>query len=106
MTNQLKIFLHSIRGKVKLQGNNIFKFYFDDKISFIFLITKQPLINFCAKNYGSMALFMNLLKVSISQKHFFLKFHRPKNERNIRQNSALESKSGSMKKIKAHYYVK
>ena len=32
------------------------------------------------------------LKVSKSQKHFFLKLHCPKNERNIRQNSAQESK--------------
>jgi hypothetical protein len=32
------------------------------------------------------------LKVSKSQKHFFLKLHCPKNERNIRQNSALESR--------------
>ena len=29
------------------------------------------------------------LKVSKSQKQFFLKFHCPKNEGNIRQNSAL-----------------
>ena len=29
------------------------------------------------------------LKVYKSQKHFFLKLHCPKNERNIRQNSAL-----------------
>ena len=32
-----------------------------------------------------------MLKVSKSQKHFFLKFHCPKNEWNIRQNSALWS---------------
>ena len=31
------------------------------------------------------------LKVSKSQKHFFLKFHCPKNKRNIWQNSALAS---------------
>ena len=31
------------------------------------------------------------LKVSKSQKHFFLKLHCPKNELNIRQNSALAS---------------
>jgi hypothetical protein len=30
-----------------------------------------------------------LLKVSKSQRQFFLKLHCPKNERNIRQNSAL-----------------
>ena len=29
------------------------------------------------------------IKVSKSQKHFFLKLHCPKNERNIRQNSVL-----------------
>ena len=40
------------------------------------------------------------LKVSKSQKHFFLKFHCPKNKRNIRQNSALESKSGHNQKDK------
>ena len=39
-------------------------------------------------------------------KAFFLKFHCPKNERNIGQNSALESKSGPIKKKKGHYYVK
>ena len=33
------------------------------------------------------------LKVSKYQKHFFLKLHCPKNERNIRQNSALESRN-------------
>ena len=32
-----------------------------------------------------------ILKVSKSQKKFFLKPHCPKNERNIRQNSALSS---------------
>ena len=34
------------------------------------------------------------LKVSKSQKHFFLKLHCPKKEQNIRQNSALESRIG------------
>ena len=34
-------------------------------------------------------MFQTKLKVSKSQKHFFLKLHCPKNERNIRQNSAL-----------------
>ena len=38
--------------------------------------------------------FQHVLKVSKSQKHFFLKLHCPKNERNIRQNSALESRIG------------
>ena len=33
---------------------------------------------------------LKLLKVSKSQKHFFLKLHCPKNERNIWQNSALK----------------
>ena len=32
-----------------------------------------------------------IVKVSKSQKHFFLRLHCPKNERNIRQNSALWS---------------
>ena len=32
------------------------------------------------------------VKVSKSQKQFFLKLHFPKKERNIRQNSALQSK--------------
>ena len=32
------------------------------------------------------------IKVSKSQKQFFLKLHCPKNEQNIRQNSALELK--------------
>ena len=35
------------------------------------------------------AVFLSAVKVSKSQKHFFLKFHCPKNKRNIRQNSAL-----------------
>ena len=35
------------------------------------------------------------LKVNKSQKQFLLKLHCPKNERNIRQNSALESKKWS-----------
>ena len=34
------------------------------------------------------------LKVSQSQKHFFLKLHCPKKERNFRQNSDLESSIG------------
>ena len=41
-----------------------------------------------------------LLKVNKSQKDFLLKFHCPKNERNIRQNSALESKKWSNHKDK------
>ena len=42
---------------------------------------------------------MLCLKVSKSQKHFFSKLHCPKNERNIRQNSALESRIGGIGKI-------
>ena len=43
-----------------------------------------------------------MLKVIKSKKQFFLEAPFPKNEQNIRQNSALESKSGPIKKIKAH----
>ena len=43
---------------------------------------------------------LSYVKVSKSQKHFFLKFHCPKNEQNIRQNSALESKKWSIQKDK------
>ena len=39
-----------------------------------------------------------LLKVSKSQKHFFLKLPFPRKEKNIRQNSALESEKKSNKK--------
>ena len=42
---------------------------------------------------------MLLLKASKSQKHFFLKLGCPKNERNIRQNSALEFKKWLNKTI-------
>ena len=42
--------------------------------------------------------YWNILKVSKSQKQFFLKLLFPKNERNIRQNSALESKKWSNNK--------
>ena len=44
-------------------------------------------------------------KVSKSQKIAW-NFIAQKNEWNISQNSALESKNGWVKKIKAHYYVK
>ena len=40
------------------------------------------------------------LKVSKSQNIFFLKLHCPKNEQNIRQNSALESEKRSNQKDK------
>ena len=43
--------------------------------------------------------------VSESQKDLFLKFHCPKNEQDIRQNSALESTKWLIKKIKTLYYV-
>ena len=43
--------------------------------------------------------------VSESQKDLFLKFHCPKTEQNIRQNSALESTKWLIKKIKTLYYV-
>ena len=46
-----------------------------------------------------------ILMVSESQKDLFLKFHWPKNEQNIRQNSALESTKWLIKKIKTLYYV-
>ena len=46
------------------------------------------------------------LKVNKFQKHFFLKFHYPKNERNIRENSALESKEWSNQKDNGSFYVK
>ena len=50
---------------------------------------------------------MALLKVNKSQKTLFLTLHCPKNELNIRQNSALESKNTNIiKNIKAIYYVK
>ena len=40
-------------------------------------------------NQMSKKVLLQLVKVSKSQKHFFLKLYCPKNERNIRQNSAL-----------------
>ena len=43
-------------------------------------------------------LFWTGLKVSKSQKHFFLKLHCPQNERNIWQNSALIGQWSLMKK--------
>ena len=44
------------------------------------------------KTFVSIKAFRYALKVSKSQKHFFLKHHCPKNEQNIWQNSALASK--------------
>ena len=44
--------------------------------------------------------FFWVVKVSKSQKHFFLKLHCPKNERNIRQNCAVESKKWPTQKYK------
>ena len=41
-----------------------------------------------------------------SQKDHFLKFHCPKTEQNIRQNSALESKEWSNQKDNGSFYVK
>ena len=47
---------------------------------------------------------LSVLKVSKSQKHFFLKLHCPKHERNIRQNSALEFKKWLNQQLKAHFH--
>ena len=41
------------------------------------------------KHFLCIIYMVELLKVSKSQKQFFLKLHCPKNEQNIRQNSAL-----------------
>ena len=43
------------------------------------------------------------LKVNKSQKHFLLKFHCPKNERNIKENFALEFKKWSNQKDKGFF---
>ena len=52
-------------------------------------------VQWCAKAH-----WLKFVKVSKSQKHFFLKFHYPKNERNIRQNSTQESKKRNNQKNK------
>ena len=47
----------------------------------------------------------DLLKVSKSQKQFFLKLHCPKSDLNFWQISALGFKIGQIKRIKALYYI-
>ena len=49
---------------------------------------------------------MQGVKVSYSQKKFFLSLNTPENQRNFLQIYALASKSGQIKKIKVLYYVK
>ena len=75
----------------------------------IFLHEKVLIVPRCAVLNRSSFLLINfihpvcmtyLVKVSKSQKKFFLKLHCPKNERNITQNSALESKKWLNQKYK------
>ena len=49
---------------------------------------------------------MQGVKVSYSQKKFFLSLNTPENQRNFLQIYALASESGQIKKIKVLYYVK
>ena len=55
-------------------------------------------------HYCSFNTWTGFLKVSTSQKQFFLKLHCPKINLNFWQISALAFKMGQIKKIKAHYY--
>ena len=49
----------------------------------------EKVSNFVSKLLSFPFQYVRLLKVSKSQKHFFLKLHCPKNEQNIRQSSPL-----------------
>ena len=74
-----------------------FKQYLGRLLSLI----KCPLRHGNTKNETDRKIY--LLKVSKSQKHFFLKLHCPKNKQNIGQNSALEFKKWLNKTIKGHF---
>ena len=75
----------------------VFLYFIKESSSFLSVIwCRFEQWGFEAVSWGSFKLTMliSALKVSKSQKHFFSKLHCPKNEWNIRQNSALESRIG------------